>query len=130
NENIDFLKMINDINSKKNGAIVTFIGTVRDENNGKNVKKIIYDAYFPMAIQEMENVCKESIEKFGILDVNVHHRIGEFYPGETVLFIAVSSAHREEGFNACRYIIDKIKERVPIWKKEFYEDSSAWIIPP
>lgn len=129
-EEINTGKMIDEINTEKNGAIVTFLGTVRNENNGKNVKKIVYDAYMPMALYELESICREALEKFKILDVAVHHRVGEFIPGDYVVFIAVSSAHREEAFLACKFIIDKIKEKVPIWKKEFYDEGSSWILPP
>ncbi|MDP8011524.1 MAG: molybdenum cofactor biosynthesis protein MoaE [Thermoplasmata archaeon] len=127
NDRIEIEKLISMINNEKNGAIVTFIGTVRDSNEGKNVTKIIYDAYLPMAEIELEKLLKETKLKFNILDACVHHRIGEFYPGEIVVFIAVSSEHREEAFNACKYIIDRIKETVPIWKKEFYGEESRWL---
>ncbi|HEU12503.1 MAG: molybdenum cofactor biosynthesis protein MoaE [Thermoplasmata archaeon] len=127
---IDIEGMVREINNERNGAIVTFLGTVRNENNGKKVKKIVYDAYLPMAVYEMERICDEAYHKFNLIDLSVHHRIGEFFPGDYVVFIAVSSAHRDEAFQACRFIIDGIKESVPIWKKEFYEDGSEWILPP
>ncbi len=126
-EEINIEKMISLINSEKNGAIVTFIGTVRNLNDGKNVSKIIYDAYMPMAEMELKNVVNDAFSMFNILDVCVHHRIGEFYPKDIVVFIGVSSMHREDAFNACKFIIDKIKEKVPIWKKEFYGEDGRWL---
>jgi molybdopterin synthase catalytic subunit len=130
NEDIDIEGMIKEVHNEKNGAIVTFLGTVRNENMGKDVKRIIYDAYMPMALMELENLCKEAKEKFKLIDLGVHHRIGEFKPGDLVVFIVVSSAHREEAFSACKFIIDEIKARVPIWKKEFYGDGSSWTVTP
>lgn len=126
-EEIDIEKMVSMISSEKNGAIVTFIGTVRNLNDGKDVTKIIYDAYMPMAEMEIEKIVKEAMEKFNIIDACVHHRIGEFYPRDIVVFIGVSSMHRQEAFDACRFIIDEIKEKVPIWKKEFYGNESKWL---
>lgn len=126
-EEIDIEKMVSMINTEKNGAIVTFIGTVRNINENKNVEKIYYDAYLPMAEMELKKVVDEAFEKFNILDVSIHHRIGEFYPKDVVVFIGVSSMHRDDAFNACKFIIDKIKEKVPIWKKEFYGNESKWL---
>ena len=118
---------VNMINSEKNGAIVTFIGTVRSLNEGKNVTKIIYDAYLPMAEIELEKLLEDAKSKFEIFDACVHHRIGEYYPSDIVVFIGVSSAHREEAFKACKFIIDEIKEKIPIWKKEFYGEEGKWL---
>jgi len=122
---------INDLTSelikKDDGAIVTFIGTVRNKNRDKEVVKIIYDAYEPMATMEIQKIIKRAMENYRIDDVIVYHKIGEFLPGEKVVFIGVSSAHREDGFKACKFIIDEIKKSVPIWKKEFYHDGSQWL---
>ncbi len=122
---------INDLTSelikKDDGAIVTFIGTVRNKNRDKEVVKIIYDAYEPMATMEIQKIIKRAMENYSIDDAIVYHKIGEFLPGEKVVFIGVSSTHREEGFKACKFIIDEIKKSVPIWKKEFYNDGSQWL---
>mgnify|MGYP001626212298 CR=1 FL=1 len=126
-DKIEIEKLISMINSEKNGAIVTFIGTVRSLNEGKNVTKIIYDAYLPMAEIELEKLLEDAKSKFEIFDACVHHRIGEYYPSDIVVFIGVSSAHREEAFKACKFIIDEIKEKIPIWKKEFYGEEGKWL---
>ncbi|MGC8663735.1 MAG: molybdenum cofactor biosynthesis protein MoaE [Thermoplasmata archaeon] len=126
-DKIEIEKLISMINSEKNGAIVTFIGTVRNLNEGKNVTKIIYDAYLPMAEIELEKLLEDAKSKFEIFDACVHHRIGEYYPSDIVVFIGVSSAHREEAFKACKFIIDEIKEKIPIWKKEFYGEEGKWL---
>ncbi len=126
-EDFDFNDLIAKLIKKEDGAIVTFLGTVRKSNRDKKVIKILYDAYEPMATMEIEKIIKKAMKNYRIDDAVVHHRIGEFLPGDRVVFIGVSSAHRDDAFKACKYIIDEIKKSVPIWKKEFYEDGSHWL---
>ncbi len=109
------------------GAIVTFIGTVRDNARGKTVRALDYEAYAPAAEKMLARIGDEITAKWGIDRVAIVHRTGLLPVGEASVVIAVSSAHRDEAFDACRHAIERIKEIVPIWKKEFYEDGAIWV---
>lgn len=111
----------------KAGGIDVFIGTVRDKTKDKKVKYLFYEAYKKMALLEMEKIAKHAIKKWGLKKVSIHHREGKLAVGDTSVVIAVSSAHRKEAFEACRYIIDTLKDTVPIWKKELYENGEEWV---
>ncbi len=110
------------------GACVSFEGRVRDKNEGKAVAELEYESYSRLALREGEQVIAEAIERFGILRARCIHRLGTLKLGEVAVWVGVLSRHREEGFAACRYIIDEVKSRVPIWKKEHYrEGDSSWV---
>jgi molybdopterin synthase catalytic subunit len=110
------------------GAWVTFEGRVREENDGRAVRRLDYEAYTPLAEKEGGNVVREAREKFSILGAVCVHRTGSLALGEIAVFVAVTAGHRDASFEACRYIIDEIKARLPIWKKEHYADgASEWI---
>ncbi len=110
------------------GAYAGFEGWIRNENDGHSVVKLEYEAYEPLAISEGEQVIAEARAKFPILHAHCVHRTGMLEIGECAVWVAVSSAHRDEAFNACRYIIDQVKVRLPIWKKEHYTDgNSGWV---
>ena len=109
------------------GAVVTFTGTVRDHHQGRRVKGLSYDAYEAMALPLLEEIAAGARDRFSLSRLVVIHRLGDMAVGEASVLIGVASPHREEGFAACRFLIDTIKAQVPIWKKEFYEDGSAWI---
>jgi MoaE-MoaD fusion protein len=109
------------------GAIVTFAGTVRGTARGRDVVALEYEAYAPAAERMMERIGAEIRERWGIDDVAIVHRAGRLEVAETSVVIAVASPHRAEAFDACRYAIDRIKQIVPIWKKEFYADGETWI---
>jgi molybdopterin synthase catalytic subunit len=104
-----------------------FIGTVRNATKGKPVVRLEFEAYEPMAVAEMEKIAKQAFEKWPVQKVLVHHRTGVLDVGEVPVIIAVSAAHRAAAFEACRYIIDTLKETVPIWKKEIFEDGEVWV---
>lgn len=110
------------------GAIITFEGVVRGDKVGNShVKKIIYESYEQMAEKEIDKIRSEAIEKFKLHDAVIKHRIGEVKVGETALFVAVLLEHRKEGFKAIDYIVDEVKKKVPIWKKEILENKqSRW----
>lgn len=108
------------------GAICTFIGTTRDHFQGKRVSKLEYEAYEPMAREIMRCICREARKKWNIVHCAVAHRTGTVDVGETSVWIAVSSIHRKDALESVSYIIDEIKSRAPIWKKEHYEDGSVW----
>eukprot|EP00930_Biecheleria_cincta_P024700 TRINITY_DN17655_c0_g1_i2.p1 TRINITY_DN17655_c0_g1~~TRINITY_DN17655_c0_g1_i2.p1 ORF type:complete len:175 (+),score=28.73 TRINITY_DN17655_c0_g1_i2:28-525(+) len=111
------------------GAITTFSGTTRDHFEGREVVRLEYEAYEPMALKEMERIAQEVLDgKCGrtVRRVACAHRLGVVPLGEASVIIAVASEHRPEGFDACRYMIDTLKAKVPIWKKEIYADGSTW----
>jgi len=114
------------VQSDSAGAITTFSGTTRNNFNGKKVLRLEYEAYTPMALKEMKSICAQIRSKWQVIHVALVHRIGEVPVGESSVIVAVSSSHRKESLEAVQYGIDTIKERVPIWKKEFYEDGSVW----
>ena len=109
------------------GGHVIFIGTVRNHTSDKAVLHLIFEAYGPMAVKEMRKIAVKAIEKFNIIHIAIHHRTGKLAIGEIPVIIAVSSAHRTEAFLACEYCIDTLKETVPIWKKEYFEDGEVWV---
>ena len=105
-----------------NGGICTFHGIVRDNMDGRPVVKLEYEAFEPMALQELDRIVRQVEERWGLTDVEIEHRVGELQIGEASVVIAVGAPHRAEAFEACRYIIDTLKTTVPIWKKEWYRD--------
>ena len=109
------------------GAVNSFIGTVRNHNKGKKVVRLEYEAYEKMAISEIEKIVVRAGEKWPIEKVAVIHRVGVLAPKDIAVIIAVSTPHRGASFECCRFIIDTLKETVPIWKKEVYEDGEEWI---
>jgi molybdopterin synthase catalytic subunit len=109
------------------GAIALFYGVVRNENLGRRVQYLEYDAYPEMALKKIREVADEVRARFGIAEIGVLHRIGRLEIGETSLLVAVSSGHRKEAFEACHHAVDRIKQIVPIWKKEVWDDGSAWV---
>jgi MoaE-MoaD fusion protein len=109
------------------GAIVTFAGTTRRDNAGRQVMRLEYEAYEPMALAEMQKLAREAGERWQIVRIAIQHRVGVVEIGETSGAIAVSAAHRAEAFEACRFAIDRLKEIVPIWKKEYFEGGEIWV---
>jgi molybdopterin synthase catalytic subunit len=115
------------IMSPQSGGIDVFIGTVRNATKGKTVLKLEFEAYQQMAINEMDKIAKQAFEQWPVQKVLIHHRTGILAVGEVPVVIAVSAAHRAAAFEACRYIIDTLKQTVPIWKKEVFEDGEVWV---
>ena len=115
--------------SKRMGGIGTFLGCARDFSEGREVSEISFDAYGPMALSEMNALRTEAIEKFGLLDARIVHRIGTVKGGDNIVFIAAGAEHRAPALEACRWLIDELKERVPIWKKEVTPQGDSWIVP-
>ncbi|WP_183572050.1 molybdenum cofactor biosynthesis protein MoaE [Mucilaginibacter sp. X5P1] len=111
----------------ESGGIDVFIGTVRNATKGKAVLRLEFEAYEKMAIAEMEKIAAEAISKWPIQRLLIHHRTGILAVGEVPVIIAVSTAHRAAAFEACRYVIDTLKQTVPIWKKEIFEDGEVWV---
>lgn len=112
------------------GACVVFEGWVRDHNEGRNVLRLGYQAYAPLALAEGERILAEARAKFAVVDAACVHRVGTLEIGELAVWVGVSAAHRGAAFDACRWIIDEVKRRVPIWKNEHYADGeSGWLYP-
>lgn len=124
---IDIVKAFLEVEKDGCGSVVVFTGMVRGNNKGREVIRLEYEAYKEMAEGEMRRICKEAEEKFGLKDVVVIHRVGTLYPGDIAVIVIVSSTHRKEGFEGCKFIIDEIKKRVPIWKKEVFVDGEEWV---
>jgi molybdopterin synthase catalytic subunit len=110
------------------GACVTFAGRVRDQNEGREVRALEYEAYLPLAEKEGASILAEARRNYPILGATCVHRTGNLGLGEIAVWVAVTAGHRAAAFEACRYIIDEIKARLPVWKKEHYSDgASQWI---
>lgn len=110
------------------GAVAVFEGTVRDHHDGRAVRRLEYEAHAPVAEKEGCKVVKEAVARFGLDHAAALHRTGQLAIEDTAVLVVVSAPHRAEAFDACRFIIDEIKRRVPIWKKEFYADgTAAWV---
>jgi molybdopterin synthase catalytic subunit len=124
---IDVNKVIETASSLGAGAVNVFIGTVRDQAHNKGVVWLEYEAYESMAVAEIKKIIDEASHRWGILGSAVAHRIGTLKPSEVAVVVAVSAKHRKESFEACQFIIDTIKEKAPIFKKEVFEDGEEWV---
>jgi molybdopterin synthase catalytic subunit len=113
--------------SPADGALCLFVGVVRNENRGRAVVRLEYQAYEEMALPLMERIAQEARERFPVTEVRLVHRLGTLEIGQASVAVAVASPHRAEAFQACRFAIDTLKSQVPIWKKEVYADGSAWL---
>jgi molybdopterin synthase catalytic subunit len=127
-EPIDIQALIAEVSRAANGAVVLFVGTVRDVNDGRRVNGMEYSAYRSMAERELGDIAREARERFGTPDVVVEHRLGELELGEASVVIAVAHPHRAQAYDASRYVIEQLKKRVPIWKLEHYADGTReWV---
>lgn len=124
---LDVQSCIEWVSGPDSGGIDLFIGTVRNSTKGRPVIKLEFEAYEKMALNEMKKIAESAFAKWGIQKVLIHHRVGVLQVGDLPVVIAVSAAHRGAAFDACRYIIDTLKENVPIWKKEFFHDGEIWV---
>lgn len=115
------------LNSPEAGAVNLFVGTVRNNAHGKKVEKLLFEAYEPMAMKEMENIAQRAQGKWHISKLLMVHVVGEKAVGEAVVVTGIASPHRQEAFEATQFLIDELKKSVPIWKKEFYQDGSIWV---
>jgi len=114
------------LKAPEDGAVVAFEGIVRNHSRGKRTLHLEYEAYEPMALAKMEEIAQEAKQKFAIDRIGVIHRLGRLEIGETSVAIIVTAAHRRAAFEACHYAIDRLKQTVPIWKKEYFEDGAVW----
>jgi len=127
NQPIDVARVCAAATDPAAGAIVTFVGTTRDHNEGRQVTRLEYEAYPEMALEQMRRIAETIRERWQVARVAMVHRIGVVPIGEASVVIAVSSAHRVAAFEACHFAIDRLKEVVPIWKKEHFEGGEVWI---
>ncbi|GAB4015815.1 molybdenum cofactor biosynthesis protein MoaE [Spirosoma migulaei] len=124
---IDVATALAYLQSDQAGAIDLFLGVVRDNTQERPVDRLEYEAYDRMAITEMQKIADEAQQQWPILRYVIIHRKGTLTIGEMAVFIGVATAHRADAFDACRYIIDTIKQTVPIWKKEVFTDGEEWV---
>ena len=115
------------VESASAGGTCYFVGTVRNNTAGRAVKKLEFEAYEPMAVSEMQKIAKTVLDQWPVLKVAIHHRYGNLDIGDIPVIIAVTAAHRKAAFEACHYCIDTLKETVPIWKKEVFQDGEVWV---
>jgi molybdopterin synthase catalytic subunit len=128
-QTIDTSQLLAAVGHPGAGGTTLFVGTTRDENDGRVVERLEYEAYEAMAIQEMERIGDDIAKRWRVVAVAMVHRVGVVPVGEASVAVAVSAAHREEAFAACRYGIDTLKATVPIWKKEYYRGGEHWVGP-
>jgi molybdopterin synthase catalytic subunit len=128
-DDIDSDVLLSDVGDPAAGGTTLFVGTTRNENEGRTVERLEYEAYEAMAVEEMRRIGDEIARRWQIVAVSMVHRVGVVPVGQASVAVAVSAAHREEAFAACRYGIDTLKATVPIWKKEFYEGGEQWVGP-
>ncbi len=124
---IQLQELVRHVTDPEAGAIATFIGTTRNNNEGRKVIALDYEAYPEMAEKELVRLGNEARKRWNICRMAIVHRIGPVQITEASVMIAVSAAHREDAFAACRFAIEEIKKSVPIWKKEVYEGGEVWI---
>jgi len=126
---LDLASLLASVGAADRGGIASFVGLVRDHHAGREVKRLEYSAYAPMAEAECAAIVTEAETKWPVR-VALSHRIGTLEVGEAAVAVAVAAPHRGEAFEACRYVIEELKRRVPIWKREWYADgSSDWVNP-
>jgi molybdopterin synthase catalytic subunit len=127
---LDSAALLQEVSGDANGAAILFVGTVRNVNDGRAVTGMEYSTYRGMAERELEAVAREAAERFGTTNIVVEHRVGTLALGEASVVIAVAHPHRGKAYDASRYIIEELKQRVPIWKLEHYVDGTReWVDP-
>ncbi len=127
---IDPAVLLAEVQRSRNGASVLFVGTVREVNDGRPVTGMEYTAYEAMAHRELERIVGEAVDRFATDDVVVEHRLGSVDVGEVSVAIAAAHPHRARAFDAARYVIEELKRRVPVWKREHYVDGTReWVDP-
>ena len=126
-EPIDTRALVEQLKRGEDGAVVIFEGIARNNTRGRATRFLEYEAYEPMALEKMREIAAEVKQKFAVDRVGMTHRLGHLEIGEASVVIVVTSPHRKPAFEACHYAIDRLKQIVPIWKKEFFEDGAVWV---
>ncbi len=125
---LDVAAVLRQVEAPGAGAVNAFVGTVRNQAGGRPVRRLHYEAYMPMALRQLEHVVAETRRRWPMLQaVAVAHRVGTLVIGDVAVVVAVSTPHRAESFAACQFLIDTLKQTVPIWKREEYEDGTEWV---
>ena len=125
--NISVQQALDFVQTPESGGVAVFVGNVRNMTQQKQVTRLFFECYEPMALLEMEKIAQYTIDQMGIKKIAILHIVGEKLPGDTVVVIAAAAPHRAAAFDACEYAIDTLKETVPIWKKEYFEDGAVWV---
>ncbi|EAY28894.1 molybdenum cofactor biosynthesis protein MoaE [Microscilla marina] len=120
-------EVIDLVRSPHCGGLSVFVGTVRNQTKGKKVISLEFEAYEAMAMNKMREIAEQAQKRWKTDKIAIYHRVGKLSVEETAVVIAVSTPHRKESFQACEYLIDTLKQVVPIWKKEIYEDGEIWV---
>ncbi len=126
-DSIDCSTIYEELSHPLSGGICVFIGTVRQQTNNEEVTSLYFESYESMAISEIEKIIDEAAQRWTLNKVIVKHALGNKNPKEPVVIVGTSSAHRDACFEACRFLIDTLKQKVPIWKKEFFKNKSVWV---
>ncbi|HMQ59747.1 MAG TPA: molybdenum cofactor biosynthesis protein MoaE [Flavilitoribacter sp.] len=126
-QELDIRACVDFVSAPEAGGINVFIGTVRNQTQGRAVIRLEFEAYAPMAVSEMRKIAATALGRWPVQRIAVHHRVGSLGIGEVPVVIAVGSAHRQAAFEACQYVIDTLKQTVPIWKKEIFEGGEVWV---
>ena len=126
-DKIDHDRVISCVRRDSNGAVAVFLGPTRNVTEGRKVLHLEYEAYRPRADNKLSEVVLEIRQRWSVENIAIVHRIGKLEIGEASLVVAVSTPHRKDAFLACQYAVDRIKETVPIWKKEYFEDGEVWV---
>ena len=121
-------EVVRKVKGRDVGAVVTFLGTVRGESEGRVVERMEVQAYEEMATRQLERIEAEALQKFGVRRTAIIHRTGVLKVSDNVVLIVVGAAHRDEAFKACRFIIEELKKTVPIWKKEYTATGENWVL--
>jgi molybdopterin synthase catalytic subunit len=120
-------EVLRKIRNKRTGAIVSFVGVVREDDSGRKIKMLEMETYKGMAEKELSDLKDKAMKKFNLEDVTIIHRVGSLSPGDNIVLIAVASGHRKEAFAGAEFLIDELKKVVPLWKKEILEDGEVWV---
>jgi molybdopterin synthase catalytic subunit len=124
---LDVAALLSSVDPAGMGAVASFVGLVRDHNQGRRVLHLEYDAYEPLALRGLDRIREEAAERWPAAKLMIHHRIGRLSIGEASVAIAAASPHRADAFATCRYAIERIKQIVPIWKHEYFDGGDVWI---
>ncbi|MCG8608803.1 molybdenum cofactor biosynthesis protein MoaE [bacterium] len=126
-EKISIDAILSEVEDHSTGAVVLFLGRVRNLSEGREVQRMDYEAYPEMAEAKMREIEQEVVKRWPVEKIVLIHRVGKIELGEVSVAITVAGPHRQQAFEACRYAIDTLKETVPIWKKEYFSDGEAWV---
>jgi molybdopterin synthase catalytic subunit len=127
---LDAAHLVASVSSPERGGVATFLGLVRDHHAGREVLRLEYTAYVPMAELECDRIVAEARERWPVAAVALEHRLGALAIGDAAVVVVAAAPHRADAFEACRYVIEELKRRVPVWKREYYADGTVgWVDP-